>query len=101
MSLEELRKKIDAIDAEIVRLIGQRIGIAHEIGGEKRSQGRRVNDQAREKRVLGHIRSLARSEKVNQEVIEDIYWLTKNSAAPEIESSWVGLREVDHAVGQS
>jgi len=73
MSLEELRKKIDAIDAEIVKLIGQRIGVAQEIGGEKRSQGRRVNDQAREKRVLGHIRSLARSESVNQEVIEDIY----------------------------
>jgi len=73
MSLEELRKRIDAIDAEIVKLIGHRIGVAQEIGREKRAQGRRVNDQAREKRVLGHIRSLARSEKVNQEVIEGIY----------------------------
>ncbi len=73
MSLEEMRNKIDAIDAEIVRLIGQRMGVAQEIGSEKRSQGRRVNDQAREKRVLSHIQSLARSEKVNQEVIEGIY----------------------------
>jgi chorismate mutase/prephenate dehydratase len=73
MSLEELRKKIDAIDAEIVELIGRRMGVAQEIGAEKRAQGKRVNDQAREKRVLGHIRNLARSEKVNQEVVEGIY----------------------------
>lgn len=38
---------------------------------------------------------------ITTEVIEEIYWLTKNSPAPENESSWVGLREVDHAVGQS
>ena len=38
---------------------------------------------------------------ITTEVIEEIYWLTKNSTAPENESSWVGLREVDHAVGQS
>lgn len=38
---------------------------------------------------------------ITMEVIENIYWLTKKSTAPENESSWVGLREVDHAVGQS
>jgi chorismate mutase/prephenate dehydratase len=73
MSLEDLRRKIDSIDAEIVKLIGDRIKIAREIGGEKRSQGRQVNDRAREKRVLNHIKGLARSENIDQEVIEDIY----------------------------
>jgi chorismate mutase/prephenate dehydratase len=73
MSLDDLRKKIDSIDTDIVRLIGERIKIAREIGGEKRSQGRQVNDRAREKRVLSHIKALARSENLDQEVIEDIY----------------------------
>ena len=73
MSLDDLRKKIDSIDADIVRLIGERIKIAREIGGEKRSQGRQVNDRAREKRVLNHIKALARSENLDQDVIEDIY----------------------------
>jgi len=73
MSLEDLRKKIDSIDAEIVRLIADRIKIAREIGGEKRSQGRQVNDQAREKRVLSHITGLAQIENIDQEAIENIY----------------------------
>ncbi len=73
MSLEDLRKKIDSIDAEIVRLIADRIRIAVEIGGEKRSKRRQVNDQAREKRVLSHIQTLARDENINQEVIACIF----------------------------
>ena len=50
--------------------------------------------------VYGYVAGLGGRD-ITTEVIENIYWLTKNSAAPENESSWVGLREVDHAVGQS
>ena len=73
MSLEDLRQKIDVIDTEIVRLIGDRIRLACEIGEEKRLQGKQVNDQAREKRVLSHIKRIAQSENINQEIIESIY----------------------------
>ena len=73
MSLADLRKKIDSLDAEIVRLVADRIKIAREIGGEKRSQGKQVNDWAREKRVLNHIKALAQDENLDQEVIESIY----------------------------
>ena len=50
--------------------------------------------------IYGYVAGLGGRD-ITTEVIEDIYWLTKNSTAPAIESSWVGLREVDHAVGQS
>lgn len=50
--------------------------------------------------VYGYVAGLGGRD-ITTEVIEDIYWLTKNSTAPENESSWVGLREVDHAIGQS
>ena len=50
--------------------------------------------------VYGYVAGLGGRD-ITTEVIEEIYWLTKNSPAPENESSWVGLREVDHAVGQS
>lgn len=50
--------------------------------------------------VYGYIAGLGGRD-ITMEVIENIYWLTKKSTAPENESSWVGLREVDHAVGQS
>ncbi|UCD54004.1 MAG: chorismate mutase, partial [Dehalococcoidia bacterium] len=73
MKLEELRKKIDETDANIVRLIGERIRIAREIGGKKKERGKQINDRAREKEVLEHIKSLARAENISAEVIESIY----------------------------
>jgi pyruvate/2-oxoacid:ferredoxin oxidoreductase alpha subunit len=49
--------------------------------------------------VFGYIAGLGGRD-VTTSVIEDIYWTTKNSAAPELESLWVGLHEVEHAIGQ-
>ncbi|MDD5590725.1 MAG: prephenate dehydratase [Dehalococcoidales bacterium] len=73
MSLEDLRKRIDKTDAEIVKLISERIRIAREIGKEKIREGKQINDRAREKKVSEHIKRMARSENMDQEVIESIY----------------------------
>ena len=73
MSLEELRKKIDEADARIVKLIAERVKIAKEIGQEKSKQGKQIEDAAREKGVLEHVRSIARQEKVSEQDIESIY----------------------------
>jgi len=73
MSLEDLRKKIDEIDAKIVELIGERIRIAEEIGKEKKEQGKQVEDKEREARVLENVKSIAQKESINQEDIEGIY----------------------------
>ena len=73
MSLEELRKHIDKTDTQIVKLIGERIRIAQEIGSEKKRKGKQINDLAREQRVSEHISRVARQENINQQVIENIY----------------------------
>ncbi len=73
MSLEELRRKIDDVDSKIVRLIAERIKIAEEIGGEKRKQGKQIEDAKREQVVLENVRRLAREESISQEDIESIY----------------------------
>ena len=73
MGLEELRRKIDEADAKIVRLIAERIRIAGDIGGEKRKQGKQIEDAAREQRVLENVRSIALAENINEEGIESIY----------------------------
>jgi len=73
MSLEDLRKKIDEVDAKIVRLIGERIRIAEEIGKEKKEQGKQVEDREREARVLKNVGSIAQKENINQEDIEGVY----------------------------
>ncbi len=73
MSLEELRKKIDGVDTDIVRLIAERIRLAEQIGILKREQGQQIEDRQREERILGHIRQLADSQGVNQTDIENVY----------------------------
>ena len=73
MKLEDLRKKIDEADTEIVRLIAERIRIAKEIGGEKRKQGKQIEDREREQKVLENVRGVAQEENISQESIESIY----------------------------
>ncbi|MFC2018783.1 prephenate dehydratase [Chloroflexota bacterium] len=73
MSLENLRKKVDGIDASIVKLIAERVKVAGEIGDEKKKQARQIEDKEREKSVFEHIRSVARQEGINEEDAEKIY----------------------------
>ena len=73
MSLEDLRKKVDEADAEIVKLIAERIRIAEEIGREKKKQGKQIEDAEREKRVLKNVKRVAQEEHISQEDIESIY----------------------------
>jgi chorismate mutase/prephenate dehydratase len=73
MSLEELRKKIDELDAGIVRLLAERIKISEQIGSEKREQGKQIEDSEREKSVLEHVIRLAQQEKISPEDVESLY----------------------------
>jgi len=73
MSLEDLRRQIDETDAKVVKLIGDRIRIAHKIGEEKRLQGKQIDDQVREQQVLENSKHVAQSENINQEAVESIY----------------------------
>ena len=75
MNMEDLRKQIDEIDARIVELIGERLGIVGDIGRQKKEQGKLVEDREREFRVLENVKSIARDKNINisQEEIENIY----------------------------
>ena len=52
MRLEELRKEIDAIDAELLRLINRRAKVALSVGATKNRSGLPLYDPARERDVL-------------------------------------------------
>ena len=75
MSLENLRKQIDDVDARITKLIGERIRIAEEIGRGKRAKGWSIEDREREKRVLENVRRVARRQNIGIDGgdLEDIY----------------------------
>ncbi len=50
--------------------------------------------------VFGYIAGLGGRD-VKTDTIEEIYQHTRNHASPDEESIWIGLHEVDHAVGDS
>jgi len=73
MNIEELRRKIDAIDARIVELIAERQDISREIGKGKKKTSRLIEDRERELKVLRNVRGLARAQKISPADIENIY----------------------------
>jgi len=73
MSMDDLRKKIDEIDARIVELIGERVKVAEEIGQNKKERNKLIEDRERELKVLDHVRSLARDKRISENDVENIY----------------------------
>ena len=73
MKLEDLRRKIDVIDAGLVELVGERLRISGEIGRGKKERNKLIKDIAREREVLENVRSIARDKNVSQEDIKNIY----------------------------
>ncbi len=73
--IEELRKEIDEVDSEIVRLLAKRMDLAVEIGKEKGATGVEVHQKTREMRVLDTAKLLADSLGLSESLLTDIYTL--------------------------
>src|SRR2546430_1152843 len=52
MNLSEIRKKIDAVDAAILRLLNERAELAHEIGALKKQAGADIYSPEREEQLI-------------------------------------------------
>ncbi len=72
MSIESLRKKIDALDKKIVALLNDRAKISLLIGQEKMRSKKGIYSPGREKQVLKHIASLNQGP-VSLEALDAIY----------------------------
>ena len=72
MDLDELRKEIDAVDAEIVKLFEKRMEISERIAAYKQKTGTPVHDQAREKEKILQVQSMTHTE-FNRKHIEELY----------------------------
>lgn len=59
MSLETLRRKIDGVDAKLVKLLNERTRHALEIGKLKKKDGKGIYVPAREKQVLARVAELS------------------------------------------
>lgn len=56
MDIGEIRKRIDRLDDELLRIFNERAGLALEIGRIKKRLGLPVYDPAREKRIFGRMK---------------------------------------------
>ncbi len=58
MDIADWRKKIDALDRQLVDLLSQRAQAAHEIGKLKKTAGMPIYEPDRERSVFDHVRKL-------------------------------------------
>ena len=72
--LSTLRRAIEAIDRQIVTLIGERLALAQRTGDLKREAGRPILDAAREAEVIRRAVNAARELGVPQEATREIFW---------------------------
>ncbi|MSR36088.1 MAG: chorismate mutase [Gemmatimonadetes bacterium] len=81
--LDELRQRIEALDAELVRLIGERRALVIEIGQVKAALGLPVLDPTREAAVVRRVAALARDAGGDEEMMRDVIWRIIASARDE------------------
>ncbi|HET9949883.1 MAG TPA: chorismate mutase [Longimicrobiales bacterium] len=72
--LEELRGLIEAVDRELVALIGKRRDLAIEVGRVKAELGLPVMDPQQEAKVVRRAAELAREHRVDEELTRDVIW---------------------------
>jgi chorismate mutase len=58
MRIDELRRQIDEIDAQLVRLLNARAACALAVGQEKKKAGMEIYQPGRETEVLAHVQRL-------------------------------------------
>jgi chorismate mutase/prephenate dehydrogenase len=70
----EIRTRILELDAELVKLVGERRDLVLEVGRLKGELGMPVMDPAREAQVVRRAAELARDQGVDEEMVRDIIW---------------------------
>jgi len=73
MAMEDLRRRIDEIDEQIVRLLGERTRLALRIGREKRSRDLPLRSRERELEVLARVVQAGNYSPLSTEAILKIY----------------------------
>jgi chorismate mutase len=71
--IEQLRKRIDDLDEQILRSLSQRAEICRSIGSVKEKHGVPVQDFPRENDVYAHIREKAAKLDLDPSYVEAIY----------------------------
>ena len=72
--LDRLRGAIEALDAELVRVMEERRALVIEIGRVKKELGLPVMDPTREAAVVRRAAAMARDQGGDEEMVRDVLW---------------------------
>jgi chorismate mutase / prephenate dehydratase len=71
--LQQLRKKVDAIDDQIINALCERVKVCKSIGDLKKKQGKPIRDQSRENAVYTRIKEKAAQTGLDAGQVEAVY----------------------------
>ena len=71
--IDTYRKKIDAIDAKIIDLLGKRISLILRVGSIKNSLNMPIRSVSREQKLLETLKTMAKDKKIPPALIKNIY----------------------------
>lgn len=71
--LKILRKKVDRLDAKLLRILRKRCSLASEIGILKQKKNEEILDPDREKEVMDRILLLAEKNGLRKGFVEELY----------------------------
>lgn len=73
--IDDLRKEIDKLDSELVKLLAKRMELSAQVGHEKEASGIEIHQKTREMTVLDSAKLLANSLGLAESFVTDIYAL--------------------------
>ena len=73
MTLEQLRKKVDSVDDQILKALCERAKICKAIGEVKKTQGVQVRDVSRENQVYQRVKAKAVEFNLDPQQVEAVY----------------------------
>jgi len=72
-NIKQLRKKIDSVDEQILRLLSERVKVCELIGSVKKEHGLSIKDAYREREVYTHVRQKAAELALDPAQVESVY----------------------------
>jgi chorismate mutase len=105
MDIADWRKKIDALDRQLVDLLSQRAQAAHEIGKLKKTAGMPIYEPDREQRVFENVRKVNPGPlpdrdllRVYERIMDVMRQIQKEEIAPQAPAGGPGDTELESEV---
>jgi chorismate mutase/prephenate dehydrogenase len=92
VTLDDLRRRLDEIDRQLISLVAERKAISGEVARVKRSTGRPTRDYARERDVILGVRAIASEQGVSPALAEELLRLLIRSSLTTQEQASVHAR---------